>query len=53
MIKNTSYVLKFIYSKRFMANSLSNFVNNLSKGIHKSKCKFRLEDEKCETCKMI
>ena len=30
--KNISYILQFIDSARFMASSLSNFVNNLSKG---------------------
>ena len=35
-----SYILQFIDSSRFMASSLSNLVNNLSKGIHKIKCKF-------------
>ena len=33
-----------------MATSLSNFVNNLSGGIHRNKCKFRHGDKKCETC---
>ena len=30
-----SYILQFIGSARFMACSLSNFVNNPSQGIHK------------------
>ena len=34
-----SYKMKFIESARFMANSLSNFVDNLAEGIHKIKCK--------------
>ena len=33
-----------------MASSLSNLVNILCEGIHKIKCKFRHDDEKCETC---
>ena len=33
-----------------MASSLSNLVNNLSKGIHKVKCKYKYNDKKCETC---
>ena len=33
-----------------MANSLSNFVNNLSEAIRGVKCKFALDDKKCETC---
>ena len=35
-----------------MASSLSNLVNNLSKGIHRIKCKFRHGDKKCETCEI-
>ena len=31
-----------------MASSLSNLVNNLSEGIHKIKCKYELNDKKCE-----
>ena len=34
-----SYKIKFIDRARFMAISLSNFVDNLAKGIHKIKCK--------------
>ena len=34
-----------------MASWLSNLVNNLSKGIHKIKCKYEHDDEKCETCR--
>ena len=37
--KNISYILQFIDSARFMANSLSNLVNNLSERIHRIKCK--------------
>ena len=33
-----------------MASSLSNPVNNLSKGIHTIKCKFGHDDKKRETC---
>ena len=32
-----------------MACSLSNLVNNLAKGIHKSKCEYGDNDKKCET----
>ena len=32
-----------------MASSLSNLVNNLSGGIHRIKCKYGHDDEKCET----
>ena len=34
-----SYKIKFIDKRRFMANWLSNLVNNLAEGIHKIKCK--------------
>ena len=33
-----------------MASSLSNLANNLSEGIHRTKCKFRHDDKKCEIC---
>ena len=33
-----SYKIKFIDSARFMASSLSNLVDDLTKGIHKIKC---------------
>ena len=35
-----SYKIKFRDSARFMATSLSNFVDNLTEGIHKIKCKY-------------
>ena len=37
---NLSYILQFIDRARFMARSLSNFVNNPSVGIHRIKCKY-------------
>ena len=33
-----------------MASSLSNLVNNLAEGIHKTKCKYKSDDKKCEKC---
>ena len=33
-----------------MPSSLSNLVNNLSEGIHKTRCKYRHDDKKFETC---
>ena len=33
-----------------MASSLLNFVYNLAKGIHKIKCEYEHENEKCLTC---
>ena len=38
-VANISYKIKFIDSARFMASSLSNLVDNLAEGIHKTKCK--------------
>ena len=35
-----------------MASSLPNLVNNLSEGIHRSKCKLWYNDKKFETCKI-
>ena len=37
-IVNISYKLKFIDSFRFMSNSLSSLVDNLSYGLHSNKC---------------
>ena len=42
--------MQFIDSTRFLASSLSNFINNISEGIHRIKCKFGYDDKKCETC---
>ena len=33
-----------------MASSLSKLVNNLSKGLHRVKCKLEHDEKKCETC---
>ena len=41
-------MLKFINSARFIASSLSNFVNYFSEGIHRIKYKFGHDDKKCE-----
>ena len=38
-IVTISYKIKFIDSARFMASLLSNLVNNLAEGIHKTECK--------------
>ena len=35
-----------------MASSLSNLVNNLSKGIHRIKCKFGHDNKKCKACEI-
>ena len=50
--KAISCRLQFIDSARFMASSLSNPVNKLAHGIQKIKCKFQLDNEKCETCRI-
>ena len=50
--KNISYIAQFINSTRFMSSSLSNLVDNLSEGIHRTKCKFGDDDKKCEICRM-
>ena len=50
VIKNI-YVLQFIDNARLLiASSLSNLVNNLSRRIHRIKCKLRHGDKKCEKC---
>ena len=33
-----------------MVRSLSNLINNISEGIHRIKCKYGHNDNKCETC---
>ena len=38
-------MLQFIDSTRFMASSLSNLINNLSEGLHRIKCKVKLDDK--------
>ena len=50
IIKNISYILKFIDGTRFMTSLLSNLVNNLSEGMHKITCKYLQDNKKCETC---
>ena len=51
IINKTSYILQFIDSARFLASLLSNILNNISKGIHKIKCKYGYVDKKCKTCR--
>ena len=50
--KNISYILQFIDSTRYMTNSLSGLVNNLSEGIHRIKCKYEHDNKNCETCQI-
>ena len=47
--KTVSYILQFIDSARFIASSL---LNQFSEEIHKIKCKFGLDDKKCENCEI-
>ena len=49
IIEIISYRLRFIQNARFMTSLLSNLVKNLSKGIHKFKCKYRNDDMNYET----
>ena len=51
-IQKMSYIRQFIDSSRFMASLLSNIVNNLSEGIHKTNCKFEHNIKKCEICRI-
>ena len=44
------YKLQFIDRKRFMATSVSNFIDNIFEGIHKTKCKYGHDDKKYKTC---
>ena len=44
--KNMSFILQFIDSAGFMANSLSNLLNKLSEGLHRIKCKLGQDDKK-------
>ena len=36
----------------FMANSLSNLVNDLAEGIHKIKCKYGHDNKECKSCRI-
>ena len=47
-----SYILHLMDSARFMASSLSNFVNNIFEGLHRMKYKLGHYDNKCESCGM-
>ena len=47
--KNISFILQLIDSARFMASSLSSFVNNPFEEIHRIKCKYGYDDKKYDT----
>ena len=42
--------LTYYYSARYMANSLRNFVNSFSEGVHRIRCEFVHDNKKWETC---
>ena len=46
---NIFNTLQLTNNARLMASSLSNLVNNLSEGLHRTKCELGHDDEKCET----
>ena len=46
------YILQFNRSAGFMACSLSNLVNNLSKRLHRIQCKLGHDDKKCKILKL-
>ena len=48
MEKKLQQIYSILY-ERLMASSLSNLVNNLSEGLHRTKCELGHDDEKCET----
>ena len=49
-LKKKSYRLQFIDNPSFMESSLSNLVNDLAEGIHKTKGKYRHDNKNCERC---
>ena len=48
--KTLSHGLKFIESASYVASTLLNLANGPAGGIHKTKCKYRHDHKKCETC---
>ena len=44
--KTISYRLQLINRARFKESSLSNFVNDLTQGVHKIKCKYGHDEKK-------
>ena len=48
--KQIYFILQFVDSVRFIASSLSDFVNYLSEGIHRIKCKYGHDNKRCEKC---
>ena len=50
--KNIFYMLQIIDCARFMAILLSIFINSLSEGNHRVKCKYGQDDKRYETCRI-
>ena len=50
IIKNIFRRLQLLDSAIFRTSSLSDLVRNLAKGIHKIKCIYGRDNNKCETC---
>ena len=48
--KSREEITKNYDSTRSMTGLLSNLVNNLSEGIHKTECKYGHDDKTCKTC---
>ena len=48
---NISYILQFVDGLRFMESPLTYLVNSLFERIHKIKCKYGHNNQKCETCR--
>ena len=46
---NIFNTLQLSNNARLMASSLSDLVNNLSEGLHRTKCELGHDDKKCET----
>ena len=51
LVKTISRKLHFITRARFWTSSLSNIVDNFAEKIHKSKCKYEHDNQKCEICR--
>ena len=47
--KTISYKFQFLHYIGFVKGSLSNLADNLADGIHKTTCKYGLDNKKCNT----
>ena len=52
ILRTISCRWKYINGAKFMASSLSNFVNNLAEGIHKIKCKYEHDKKNMERARL-